>query len=109
MSGAAARSIKAIRTQTFPRASEGTRRNHTAVKGPRSRGPFASTREALERGFDESGQRLDLVAAFEPRSHPGRHCRAPLRQLAEAVLGHPHLGQGIVVMRVEARGDEHEF
>src|SRR5207248_4842532 len=59
--------------------------------------------EALVRRADEAGQRLDVVAALQhgrdARREPGR----PARELAKAVVGHLHLRERIVDVRVEPR------
>ena len=70
--------------------------------------PRLARLEAFERRFDEVRERLEVVAALEHRGHARRERAAPPAELAKTVLTHLHLGQRIVAVRVEARGDEQD-
>src|SRR5581483_823891 len=72
-------------------------------------GRVLSGREAVERGVDEPRQRLELVAALEHRRDAVAHRPAAARELAEAVLADAHVRERILLVRVEAGGDEEEL
>ena len=87
--------------------------NRTETAGPHpgrfTSGEAACLRgEAVERGLDERRQRLEVVAALEHGGDARGELRAPRGQLAEAVGGHPHLGERVVRVGVEAGGDEQQ-
>ena len=65
--------------------------------------------EAVQRGRDEVGQRLEVVAAFEHRGDARGERRRADGELAEGALGQPELGQRVGQVRVEARRDEQQL
>ena len=79
-------------------------------KGPRE-GPFRSTPTETRRArpATSAGSVVELVAALEHRGDAGPERARALRQLAEAVLGDAHLGERVVLVRVEAGRDEDEL
>ena len=58
-------------------------------------------REPLQRGLDEGWERREVVAALEDGGDPRSQLRAPRGQVAKAVGGDEHVGQRVVVVRVE--------
>jgi hypothetical protein len=76
------------------------------MSAPGSIGP---TRESFEGRGDEARQRVQVVAALEHGGESRRQRRSSPGQLPESGRRQPHAGKGVLFVRVEARGDDHEL
>src|SRR4051794_29210418 len=65
--------------------------------------------ETVERRFDEVRQRAQVVAALQHRGTARPEGGRTARELAEPVGRHAHLRERVLLVRVEARGDEQQL
>src|SRR5919201_5867643 len=65
--------------------------------------------EPIEGCVDQAGECREVVAALEDRRDAWAERRTAARELAKSVCGDTHIGERVLLVRVEPCGDEHQL